>query len=685
MKKNVVGIISLAILSVPAATFAVNIFSENMGTPSGTTSIATNVFQNSGLTFTGTGDVRNTTVSTGYTGVSGGGNVFLTNSTGVFFQIAGINSNGYLANSFGLSFGRFKSTTANDFSTLAVEYSTDGTTYSPLTYSAGSTGSGTAAWSLASASSLSIPNASNLRLRWRQTGTIVQQYRLDDVIFSGTAIAPLTVAPTSVSDVRVMLNGSATPGSTTITNTSSATSQSYTFGSPSSSLSLSTPASIAASGTGTVNIGWSDTTTVGARSGSFSVNNAHGNTAVDANDSVSVSGAVVGNRVVSSTPVALGRVIVGAPITGSSSLTSTAPDSEQTRVTIPGSAVVANADGIGAAAGTTTTFNGTTSTSRNLSGAFVSSGVKSGIIGLSVNGEGLAGEGVNAASISYSATALDKRIITASTVSLPTAFVNTTVSGSTSLSTTGSDSTTTRVSLATAVIPPNPNGIGMLAGGTGTLFDDAADTGTRTLSGSFSTAGPQSGSVGVGVATAENGGAGLTGEGSYSDVQVAYSGTALAHSNGSYNGSLDVNSLSVSTGSIAANSTYSGSITIHNLSGDSFGGGYTGDLLFKDFQYVSGTNDGTISISPQGAIAAGASITFNYDFFPNVEGAFNTTYKFTVGDNPALSGWADNLDGLSFNISGVAFATQAIPEPLTAAGVLLLSARVLGRRDRQSV
>ena len=85
------------------------IFTENMGTPSGTTAIASNTFQNStgSLVYSGTGDVRSTTVSSGYTGATGGGNVYITNTNGINFQIASINTSSYT--SISLSFGIFKS------------------------------------------------------------------------------------------------------------------------------------------------------------------------------------------------------------------------------------------------------------------------------------------------------------------------------------------------------------------------------------------------------------------------------------------------------------------------------------------------------------------------------------------------------------------------------------------------
>src|SRR5689334_12964015 len=74
-----VGQLVLGLLSATACHAAV--FSEDVGTPSSTTSINNySGWQNNGtLTFTGSGDVRITSDSAGhYIGASGSGNVFLT-------------------------------------------------------------------------------------------------------------------------------------------------------------------------------------------------------------------------------------------------------------------------------------------------------------------------------------------------------------------------------------------------------------------------------------------------------------------------------------------------------------------------------------------------------------------------------------------------------------------------------
>lgn len=168
----------------------VTIFSENMGSPSSTTAIASYTgWQNNGiLTFTGTTDVRNTGPSSGYTGASGNGNVFVNTTSGLYYEISGINTSYY--SGITLSLGHFKSTLAGN-NQLIIETSPDGTTYTAMTYSR-ATGSGTAVWALINPTG-TIPSTTNLRIRFRQTSTTCQ-FRIDDITLTGNCITPVTQA-----------------------------------------------------------------------------------------------------------------------------------------------------------------------------------------------------------------------------------------------------------------------------------------------------------------------------------------------------------------------------------------------------------------------------------------------------------------------------------------------------------
>lgn len=168
--------------------FSQTILSENIGSSPTTALIAAYTgWQNNGVfIFSGTGDVRNTTPSSGYGGASGNGNIFLTNTVGKNFQISGINTSSY--SSIILSVGIFKSTITGNGSDLKIEVSSDGVTYSALSYVM-STGTGTAKWYLISPTG-TIPSTSNLRIRFTQTGTTTQ-YRIDDVVLYGTSVLPI--------------------------------------------------------------------------------------------------------------------------------------------------------------------------------------------------------------------------------------------------------------------------------------------------------------------------------------------------------------------------------------------------------------------------------------------------------------------------------------------------------------
>ena len=176
-----------------ASLNAAVIITESLGTVTSTTAIAAhetaNGFDNDSLTFSGTGDLRNTTASSGYAGASGLANAFLTSNASKSLTIEGISSVGYTVGSIGVSFGALKNTTASDMTTLVLEYSTNGSTWNAIGIPAQPTGAGTAVWRSVSIANTSIPAASSLSLRWTNTDTDTQ-FRLDDITLSG-APAPV--------------------------------------------------------------------------------------------------------------------------------------------------------------------------------------------------------------------------------------------------------------------------------------------------------------------------------------------------------------------------------------------------------------------------------------------------------------------------------------------------------------
>ncbi len=211
---------ALPLLLTPTVNAAV-VFTENMGTAtSGTTSIALNTFENSGtLTYAGTADTRTTLASSGYSGASGSRNVFFSNSGSAWFEIAGISTTGY--SNLALSFGANKALTASNLTELVVEYSTDGVTYSPLTFPAQPTGSGTTGWRLITITGGTIPATSNLRLRWTQTSTTTSNNpRLDDITLTGDPVVASTSVDFTTASSAVAENAGSAFFNVSITNPS---------------------------------------------------------------------------------------------------------------------------------------------------------------------------------------------------------------------------------------------------------------------------------------------------------------------------------------------------------------------------------------------------------------------------------------------------------------------------------
>jgi hypothetical protein len=175
------------------------IFTETMGTvPQGPpVSIANHEaasgFDNDNYTMSGTGEIRGTPVSTGYPGASGGANVFLTNIFGTDFQIEGINTSSYP--NVQISFGIFKNLATSNGSDLNIEVSADGINYQALDFAPLPTGNTSTGWYYRVAGGPGVPITSNLRVRFRQNGSVTQ-YRIDDVrlIYS----PPVTTQPASI-------------------------------------------------------------------------------------------------------------------------------------------------------------------------------------------------------------------------------------------------------------------------------------------------------------------------------------------------------------------------------------------------------------------------------------------------------------------------------------------------------
>ncbi|WP_447635780.1 T9SS type A sorting domain-containing protein [Flavobacterium microcysteis] len=204
--------ILLLAVSFGSAYSQTTIFTENMGAPTATTAIAANTFQNSSpILFSGTADIRNSTPSDTYTGASGNGCVFLGGTTPAkTFIIEGINTLNY--SDMVLSFGHQKGTNAGS-NELTVNVSTDGTTWTPLTYTR-PTGTGTSVWTLITASG-TIPATANLRIKFENPISNIG-FRIDDVKLTGNTlsvkennIAGLKVYPNPVTNGKLFITSDA--------------------------------------------------------------------------------------------------------------------------------------------------------------------------------------------------------------------------------------------------------------------------------------------------------------------------------------------------------------------------------------------------------------------------------------------------------------------------------------------
>jgi hypothetical protein len=189
-----------------AAILITNIFSENIGTGTGTQTIAATTFQNSGtLTYSSGGatnpaDTRDTSVSSGYAGASGGKNVFFTSTSGQFgFSIESINAsaNTNLALSFAV---RKEGSSGTAFATFTADY-WNGSAWVSVPLSGLPTIANAAGWYLISGITLPVGAQINgLKIRFVKTGTIA--CRLDDIILQGDSVsssAPTITTPTAAS------------------------------------------------------------------------------------------------------------------------------------------------------------------------------------------------------------------------------------------------------------------------------------------------------------------------------------------------------------------------------------------------------------------------------------------------------------------------------------------------------
>jgi trimeric autotransporter adhesin len=192
-----------------------NIFSENMGVPTATTSIAVYAtgtapatFQNKGILTYSNGavataaDVRATSVSSTYPGFSAGGNIFFTSTSGAYgFSIESINASSY--SNLSLQFG-YRKESAALHATFAVEYS-DGAAWVVIANTPATlfneTATAAVGWYLSKPLSLpATAQIAGLKIRFVKSGTA--SIRLDDVKLTGIAFVAPTLSSISPSSAN---------------------------------------------------------------------------------------------------------------------------------------------------------------------------------------------------------------------------------------------------------------------------------------------------------------------------------------------------------------------------------------------------------------------------------------------------------------------------------------------------
>lgn len=167
-----------------------------------------NRFNEDGLTYSGTGDMRTTSVSSGYAGASGTWNVLLNANTENLIM-DGVNLS-TCTSSIVVSFGIYKSTLAENGSNLILEYSTAGAggPWTSITWGTLPTGAGTATWYYRSSTSV-IPSTANA-FRWRSTDpTAGNEFRIDDLKIdcNTSACTPVSTPTVNTSAVSVTYGG----------------------------------------------------------------------------------------------------------------------------------------------------------------------------------------------------------------------------------------------------------------------------------------------------------------------------------------------------------------------------------------------------------------------------------------------------------------------------------------------
>jgi hypothetical protein len=269
--------------------------------------------------------------------------------------------------------------------------------------------------------------------------------------------------------------------------------------------------------------------------------------------------------------------------------------------------------------------------------------------------------------INVTATVVANRVVNASNVDFGTVFVNQAVSGSSTLTSAGNDNEFTRLSVATTAASDS-HGIA-ITGGTGATFNGSAG-GSRTLAGTFSTAGAHSASLNLATT-----GEGLSGE-AVNGVTVGYTAVALDHANASFAAST-LQTLSLDFGTVEQGSSQSRNFALYNLASTV---GYTGKLELDSFNKTGDASNvfstDLTTFQATAALAAGLSNGYTLALDTAAVGSYSATYTLYVSDQDFAGAQSHTL---TINVLA---NVAPVPEPSIAGLMSIAACRLLARRRR---
>jgi endonuclease I len=358
---------------------------------------------------------------------------------------------------------------------------------------------------------------------------------------------------------------------------------------------------------------------------------------------------------ISTATVDLGRIMTNGSFgTGNVTFSKTGPDPTTFDITTSGSAItLSGANKLIAGAGQGIDYNNQTRTiTAGLNASTSTTGFKSGFITIHNSDLTSSGAGHGSAdgndTINISGAVLDKRLVTPSlpSVDFGTVVIGAAVGSTFGLSTTGDDGNRTRVNVAGSSTS-DPNGVQIT--GAAALFNSTSSTSSRNIGGTLNSIGNKSGTLSLAVTTAENGGAGLAGEGSYPAISVGYTATVLDHANGSFTTPSDTDSLSINFGSfVQGTAPQPIAFSVNNLVTTA---NFTAGLDLLNISGTGNTSALTTNIAAFANLAAGSASSFQTSFDTTSTGSFSATYTLNLSDDSTLLGATPQQ--LTLNLSGV--------------------------------